>query len=139
MRDNKTHWLQLAQNSKNAIEANATTMLMTRSKVERKSSSSGQHSDNGTSQIDCDVANVNNNNNSSVNQRICGDDDDDAADSVDGTSDHTITTNGSSTIDDIPKIVGKLGRLDSTNHFFQFKSNGIISESATRVGEATDQ
>lgn len=115
VRENKMHWLKLAQNVQNAInliETSTTTTTTTTSKELQSATSGGRER----------VSNVNINNNDPINQRINS--------GQSGCVEENITSiNG--TVNDIPKIVGKLGRLDS-NSYFQLKSNGMISENLTR-------
>lgn len=125
VRENKMQWLKLAQtvqNAMNLIETSTTTTTTTTQSKDKKSAFPGDKER---------ANNININNNNPVNQRRAS-----------GCADEIVISNNG-IINDIPKIVGKLGRLDS-NSYFQFKSNGIISENltrdhATQVDEAMDQ
>lgn len=117
VRENKMHWLKLAQNVQNAINlietSTTTTTTTTSASKDLQSTNSGDKER---------VSDVNTNNNDPIKQRISG-----------GQSgcveENNTSINGA--VNDIPKIVGKLGRLDS-NNYFQLKSNGMISENLTR-------
>lgn len=117
VRENKMHWLKLSQNVQNAInliETSTTTTTTTTSPSKELQSASPGDKER--------VSNVNINNNGPINQR--------AHSGQSGCVEENNTTiNGA--VNDIPKIVGKLGRLDS-NSYFQLKSNGMISENLTR-------
>lgn len=110
VRENKMNWLKLAQNVQNAINlietSTTTTTTTTDSKDKRSSMPDDKQRENS----------VNINNNNPIDRRMSSDE-------------NNVSNNG--TANDIPKIVGKLGRMDS-NSYFQFKSNGIISETLTR-------
>lgn len=100
VRENKVHWLQLAQNAQN--NPNRVSFGVPQS-----------------------VSMNNNNNNNSINDsRNKG---------------QKIESNGGIITDSnqIPKIVGKLGRLDS--QIFYQKQNGSMNESRDHTDEAMDQ
>lgn len=102
VRENKVHWLQLAQNAQN--NPNHVSIGGVPQSVN---------------------ANNNNNNNNSINvSKIKG---------------QKIESNGGIITDSkqIPKIVGKLGRLDS--QIFYQKQNGSITENRDHCDEAMDQ
>lgn len=124
------HWLKLAQNVQNAMNlietSTTTTTTTTNNSREPKSVAPSDVARHKT--VSC-------NNNNPINQRRCSGGNCGCGDEM------TISNNG--VINDIPKIVGKLGRMDS-NSYFQFKSNGIINETltqehATKVDDAMDQ
>lgn len=119
MRENKEHWLQLAQN----VQNKRNTGTSTNDSITLVSTSS-----NANDKLNMDN-NLNNNNNNTITYSR----------SSSQASDEFIS-NG--TNNDIPKIVGKLGRLSSQN-FFLTKQNGLGSSEnfATRdlTQESMDQ
>ncbi|XP_037051573.1 dual 3',5'-cyclic-AMP and -GMP phosphodiesterase 11 isoform X1 [Bradysia coprophila] len=108
VRDNKVQWLQLAQNAQN----------------NPNHESIDDDGDDGVTQSVSMNNNNNNNNNNSDDSRSKG---------------QKIECNGGIITDSnlIPKIVGKLGRLDS--QIFYQKQNGSMNESRDHSDEAMDQ
>lgn len=100
VRENKSQWLELAQN------------------VQNKPNRSEKPSDDDPS--DADPTKIINNNNIYSRPAINAEE----------------RSNGA--INDIPKIVGKLGRLESHN-YIQFKQNGSICDTITRDHATSDE
>lgn len=102
VRENKEHWLQLAQNVQNKSNL-CNTDTSTNESLTLVSSSNNNNLNNNDN-------NLNNNNNTIVFSRSSSNED------------NNTISNGTNS--EIPKIVGKLGRLNS-QHFFQLNQNGL--------------
>lgn len=109
VRENKKQWLQLAQNVQNNSNL-CNTETSTNESITLVSTSNSNKLNNNHN-------NLNNNNELDVSNRTSSNDDS-----------NTICNGINS---EIPKIVGKLGRLSSPN-FFQLKQNGLNCEYSTR-------
>lgn len=116
VRENKMNWLKLAQNVQNAINLIETSTTTTTTTTDSKDQRSSMPGDNEREKS------VNINNNNPIDRRM-------SSGNSGCADENNVSNNGIA--NDIPKIVGKLGRMDS-NSYFQFKSNGIISETLTR-------
>lgn len=115
--ENKDHWLQMAQNVQNR-SSTCNTGTNTNDSITLVSANKNDNDDN----------NLNNNNNIVNNNR-----------SASLTNEDNIICNGTNS--EIPKIVGKIGRLSSPN-IFPPKQNGINCESFSQrdvAQEAMDQ
>lgn len=115
VRDNKVHWLQLAQNAQNNPN---------HASIGSSGGGGGGVSTGVTQSVSMNNNNIHNNNNNSDDSKTKG---------------QKIECNGGIITDSnqIPKIVGKLGRLDS--QIFYQKQNGSMNESREHSDEAMDQ
>lgn len=119
------HWLELAenvQNKTNSVETNTDDDTNTTTTTNTNTNDTGNQQNNNNHN--------NENNNNTIYRRK-------SINSDENSLSNNIGTN------EIPKIVGKLGRLES-NQYFSLKQNGSICENAFReqtrsVDEAMDQ
>lgn len=131
VRNNKEQWLTLAQNVQNKPNL-CNTETATNDSSTLVSTSNNNNNINNNTKLNNNDNNLNNNNNNNIIITS-------RTPSL-GHDENTISCSNGTT-NDIPKIVGQIGRLNSQN-YFQLKQNGLNYENfATRnhTQEAMDQ